>query len=171
MRIIRVHDVLLQYIFIFLFAGSLVAGVFRWPWFIVAGVAIVMYFIWSFWRLRCPWCRGAVELGDLLRGRRGQCHCPVCGHEIIVVTRLGKLKPGRNGPRRLEDMPAEPDIQEIENAPADDETFAPESAEGPDDDTEDAVDAILGMDPDGQTQQTPDGEEIKNTEIEGSILK
>ena len=59
MRVIRVFDVILQYVFILLFAGSLVAGVFNTKLFILAGAALLAYFLWGVLRLRCPlwWAR------------------------------------------------------------------------------------------------------------------
>lgn len=85
MRVVRVLDILLAYLLIFACAGFLVAGVFV-PWyFIGAGAALALYFLWSCLRLRCPWCGVSVDLGKLLRGLRKTCNCPNCGHEITVA--------------------------------------------------------------------------------------
>ena len=154
MRVIRIADVLLQYIFIFLFAVSLVAGVFRWQWFIVAGVAILAYLVWGLWRLRCPWCKSFVELGDLVRGLKRSCHCPACGHEITVVTRLGKVTT-RERPETVTAINPEADtVEEPERGFEQDgadtrlDRFGPEVTVRPDATLEEAVAAILGTDPD-----------------------
>ena len=94
MKVIRVFDIVLEYIFMFAFAASLVLGVFKWSFFIVAGAALALYILWAVLRLRCPWCHSGVELGELARPRRHGCHCPACGHEIIVVTRVSN-KPAK----------------------------------------------------------------------------
>ncbi len=109
MRVIRVFDVILQYVFILLFAGSLVAGVFNTKLFILAGAALLAYFLWGVLRLRCPWCGGAIELSALLRGIRGRCNCPLCGHDVVVVWFVNKKVPekrsgrGRNPNQRRQD--------------------------------------------------------------------
>ncbi len=97
MKYIYVLDILLEYIFMFAFAVFLVLGVFNWRFFIAAGAALVLYVIWALARLRCPWCHSGVELGELARARRHGCHCPACGHEITVVTRVNKNPRGRRG--------------------------------------------------------------------------
>ncbi len=93
MRVVHFFDILVEYVFALAFAACLVAGVFDWRYFVVAGLALLFYFIWGAWRLRCPWCGGAVELSDLCRGLRKSCHCPACGHEIVVVTRVNIKSP------------------------------------------------------------------------------
>lgn len=95
MRVVRLLDILIAYILLFLFAAALVAGVFRWRFFIAAAVALALYFLWEFLRLRCPWCSSTVELSRLLRGARRtrSCHCPACGHEITVVFRINRSVP------------------------------------------------------------------------------
>ncbi len=180
MRVIRIADVVLQYIFIFLFAGSLVAGVFRWQWFIVAGAAILAYLVWGLWRLRCPWCGGAVELGELIHGRRGSCHCPSCGHEITVVTRLGKLTPRPGSETIPVEIPEADTVEEPERGFEQDGPeerrgkFGPEVSVRPDATLEEAVAAILGTDPEDMDDKSNDpgaGENMEKTEIEGSISK
>ena len=180
MRVIRIYDVALQYIFIFLFAGSLVAGVFSWPWFIVAAVALILYFVWGFWRLRCPWCGGPVEVSDLIRARRRQCHCPACGHEIIVVTKLGRLpeEPEEPAPpvTPAEQEPGWPeDADSRRSSPTRRETFSPEVMVDPDATIEEAVAAILGRDAKAgaaaNDSTDPRAGEKNNTETEGSISK
>lgn len=139
MRVIRLFDVLLQYFFILAFAASLVAGVFVWQFFIVAAAALLCYIVWGVWRLRCPWCRGPVELNDLLRGRKKTCHCPACGHEITVVWRQN-LRPA--GPRAA--APADsaaPAAPEPDYAPAPEDLFGPEDPEDAPDAPEDTFDA------------------------------
>ena len=87
MRIIRIFDVLLAYVFVIVCSAALVAGCFRWRWFILAGASLAAYFIWTILMLRCPWCGGFINLSSLLRARRRRCHCPGCGHEITVAGR------------------------------------------------------------------------------------
>lgn len=95
MRVVKLLDIVLSYVLMLLFAAALVAGVFKWPFFIAAAVLLGMYFLWEYFRLRCPWCRSAVEPSHLLRGLRRPCHCPSCGHEITVVVKVnnGPIKP------------------------------------------------------------------------------
>ncbi len=95
MRVVRLFDILLAYLLIFACAGFLVAGVFA-PWcFAVSGAALALYFLWSFLRLRCPWCGMSVDLTKLLRGLRKTCNCPNCGHEITVALYVRKTPPKR----------------------------------------------------------------------------
>lgn len=93
MRVVKLLDIIIAYVLLLLFAAALVAGVFRWPFLIAAGAALALYFLWEFLRLRCPWCAGTVELSTLLRGFRRPCHCPFCGHEILVVLRVNRSVP------------------------------------------------------------------------------
>ncbi len=90
MKVVRFFDILLEYFFMLAFAVCLVAGVFNWRFFIAAAVALLAYFIWGVLRLHCPWCGSPVELSDLFRGLKKGCHCPACGHEITVVTKVNK---------------------------------------------------------------------------------
>ena len=103
MRVVTLLDIVLGYALLLLFAAALVMGVFKWGFFIAAAVLLLLYFVWDFLRLRCPWCRGPVEPSQLLRGLRRSCHCPSCGHEITVVTRVN-----RSVPRRRRSAPAAP---------------------------------------------------------------
>lgn len=93
MRVVKLLDILIAYVLLFLFAAALVAGVFRWSFFIAAAAALGLYFLWEYLRLRCPWCASTVELSTLLRGLRRSCHCPSCGHEILVVLRVNSSVP------------------------------------------------------------------------------
>lgn len=105
MRVIRVFEILLQYLAVLVFGASLVGGVFWWKSFYIAGGALAFYILWGLIRLRCPWCRGTVELWTLLRGVRHGCHCPHCGHEITVVWWVNRGKPRK---LRRADEPQEP---------------------------------------------------------------
>ncbi len=97
MRVVKLLDIIIEYVLMLAFAVMLVAGVFR-PWcFVAAAIALAGYFIWGALRLRCPKCGGQVEPGALLRGIRHGCHCPECGHEIIVVTRVNRSIPEKRG--------------------------------------------------------------------------
>lgn len=93
MRVVKLLDILIAYVLLILFAAGLVAGVFRWPFFIAAAAALALYFLWEYLRLRCPWCASTVELSFLLRGLRRSCHCPFCGHEITVVLHVNRSVP------------------------------------------------------------------------------
>lgn len=97
MRVIKLFDILVDYVLMLIFAVSLVGGVFHWLFFIVAAVALAFYFVWGHLCLRCPWCGAAVEPSALLRGLRRPCHCPSCGHEITVVWRVNSSVPEHGG--------------------------------------------------------------------------
>ena len=98
MRVIRLFEIILAYIFMLAFAVFLVAGVFNKWFFFAAAAALACYFILNVWRLHCPWCGGPVELSALFRGLKKGCHCPSCGHEITVVVRVGRR--GGNNKRK-----------------------------------------------------------------------
>jgi hypothetical protein len=84
-RTIGIVFVLLAYLCLLVFGVFLVLGVFNWKNFIVAGAALLAYFIVNAVFLRCPCCRSSINLNMLLRGKRHSCYCPACGHEIIVT--------------------------------------------------------------------------------------
>lgn len=93
MKVIWVLDIVLAYLLIFACAAFLVAGVFKPVCLIWALAALVAYILWSFLRLRCPWCGVSVDLTKLLRGVRKTCNCPNCGHEITVALYVRKAPP------------------------------------------------------------------------------
>ena len=108
MRVIRFFEILVAFALMLIFAAALVGGVFRWPFFILAAVALGIYFVWEFVCLRCPWCGSVMEPSRLARGLRRPCHCPSCGHEITVVWRVNTRVP-EHGPDSEEELPEEPD--------------------------------------------------------------
>ena len=87
MRIIRIFDIILAYVFVVVCALALVAGCFNWRWFILSGAMLAAYFIWDILMLRCPWCGGFINLDRLLHAWRHQGYCSSCGHEITVARR------------------------------------------------------------------------------------
>lgn len=93
MKYVHVMDIVLEYVFMLTFAACLVIGVFNWHYFIVSGAALFLYIVWGLIRLRCPWCGGGIEVGNLAKARRHGCHCPICGHEITVVWRVNRKYP------------------------------------------------------------------------------
>lgn len=104
MRVVKLIEILVDYVLLLAFAAALVGGVFLWPLFIAAALCLGLHFLWAYLRLRCPWCGSILEPGALLRGLRRSCHCPACGHEILVVTHVTRSVP-EHPPR---DLPAPP---------------------------------------------------------------
>ena len=93
MRVVRLFDILFSYLLVLVCAAGLVAGLFDVRFFAVSGAALVIYLIWGFFRLRCPWCGETVDLNKLLRGYKRTCNCPNCGHEITVALFVKKKPP------------------------------------------------------------------------------
>ncbi len=88
MKTVKLHYVLICYCLVLVVAASLVAGFFHSFYFILSGVALAAYFIVNILTLRCPYCRCFVNLDKLIYAWRHNYHCPHCGHEIIVVTKI-----------------------------------------------------------------------------------
>ncbi|MGM9521906.1 MAG: hypothetical protein ACI3VB_05450 [Oscillospiraceae bacterium] len=84
MKLIRAVDVYIAYFFIIAFAVTLVAGVFKWVFFIPSAVMLAAYFLWNACRLRCPKCGSSTNLDRLLYARKHTYHCAACGEEMIV---------------------------------------------------------------------------------------
>lgn len=89
MRDIKFTDLVLELVFTIVFAVSLVAGVFFWPFFILAAGALAAYFVWNR-KFRCPYCGGQLDPGKLLRAAGGCTRCPFCGGEIYIARSRGR---------------------------------------------------------------------------------
>ena len=95
MRVVRLADILLSYLLVLVCAAGIVGGIFDFRYFIAAGAALAVYFVWGWLRLRCPWCGEHVDSGKLLRGLWRTCNCPNCGHEIVVVPFVSSGTPAK----------------------------------------------------------------------------
>lgn len=137
MRVVRLFDILLSYLLVLLCGAGLVAGIFDVRYFLGAGAAFLMYLVWGFFRLRCPWCGESVDSARLLRGLWRTCNCPNCGHEIIVVPFVSHGTPAKLRRARAaaaeepiaetpEDVPAVPETPSVAEAPENEEDKAPE---------------------------------------------
>ena len=91
MKSIKAINILLALACALLFAITLVAGVFAWPWWIVSALSLAGYFFFNH-TLRCPWCGGTLDQGKLLRSlKKGVYTCPSCSGQILLE------KPSKRG--------------------------------------------------------------------------
>ena len=85
MKSISSKDISLGFILVVLFVSTLVAGAFRWPFFIFSAILLFLYILLDKKKLRCPNCGGFENLDRLSYAKNHTHHCRHCGERIRVL--------------------------------------------------------------------------------------
>lgn len=85
MKHISGKDLNLGFALAVLFSITLVAGAYKWPFFVVSATFLVSYIMLDRKKLRCPNCGGFENLNRLMSAKKHVFHCRHCGERINVI--------------------------------------------------------------------------------------
>lgn len=84
MQNIKKKHIVLAYVLLILFAVGIIAGIFKWPFFIPAALALAGYCVLDKKCLRCPHCGGFTNLDRLGYAVNHEYHCARCGKQLEI---------------------------------------------------------------------------------------
>ena len=84
MEKIKGKYVILAVVSLLVFVVCLIAAFAQWIFLIPTGVSLLSYVVIDRKFLRCPYCAGFLNVGDLLYARNHEYHCIHCGKRVQI---------------------------------------------------------------------------------------